>query len=388
MRRRFHFGSFFSGLDAPALSCRRILKSNTKYKFRHELFVDTSRACRKLGQQVFAPKLVIDNSNKWNTIELGGSLDLFWHSPCCQSYSSLAKGVGWRAKDGKGNMLRDSMAFIGRNKPVIVGFEQVPNVLNRRHQWIIKKMLRKLEAANYEVHSAVLSARQHGNYQARRRFFVFGLRRDRIVAGKVFRWPQPVKPCTSFCDDVLDNLSDSDEPCKLPPRGQAGTQEVNRQRRLVKAALQKLKAQHKSACKAEVKIVRAKLQGKSGSELVTAKILQKHRAAFKRDVLACTVDIGSSLRFAAFKVGGMPTITRTRSAAQDYWLLSRGRRIRVSELARAQGMDLEGDFGVASSGGLPGGVTRSQFCGMIGNSIPIELLLPTIRQCLHVTGYL
>ena len=75
-------------------------------------------------------------------------------------------------------------------------------------------------------------------------------------------------------------------------------------------------------------------------------------------------------------------MTRTRCAAFDYWVTSRGRPLTLREMTRFQGAELE-DFGDLDKYGI----SKTQFAGMLGNSVTLTVMMHVLKAAIASTRF-
>ena len=79
------------------------------------------------------------------------------------------------------------------------------------------------------------------------------------------------------------------------------------------------------------------------------------------------VDIESSDKFRTYGVNHLRCLTATRARGRGHWILSRGRRITMSEMFKFHGMKFE-DYQEAKS---EPGISDTAMCHMLGNTVSL-----------------
>ena len=366
----------------PALALQHLLAGHDDLDFCHSLFCDSEPSCRSTAVHLFNPSVMLDDAKKWPQVRHINDLDMFWHSPCCYDYTSNSKQLGFAAGE-RGKLIQHSLKFVVATKPKIVGFEQVRNILFKKHKWIVAKMKRVLRKAGYRVKCGILDSALFGNPQSRRRFYMIALRRDVVV--EPMRWPS-LGNGSRFKDieSVLDPFGKTvDKPMRLPPHGQENTVEPNRERKLVLKAIGRVESLYKMRCKNMLRRLQNQCASKRNCcaavpKSVKRRVVKKMKARCDRKLRGIVCDIGSSTSRFTFRVHGVPVVTKTRGGRRDYWVLCRGRRPTLKELVRWQGLrSLDVDNTPASS---------NQLGTMVGNSIPFEVLGSLIRAAPKSVG--
>ena len=118
--------------------------------------------------------------------ELPKNIDLLTHGSPCQDFS--VAGLG-RGADGqtRSSLMWNSVEIIKMCKPTIVVWENVKNVLSKKHKHNFDKYILELEKLGYVNHYQVLNAKHYGIPQNRERIFVIS-----ILDGRKFEFPVPV----------------------------------------------------------------------------------------------------------------------------------------------------------------------------------------------------
>ncbi|WP_327331492.1 DNA cytosine methyltransferase [Streptomyces anulatus] len=101
-----------------------------------------------------------------------GQLDILKACPPCQGFSTLAKGV---VDQDRNDLVLDVARFVKAMRPRILLLENVPGL---RRDARLPVLIEQLTAEGYEFHGASLDAIAFGVPQRRKRFILFGIRRD------------------------------------------------------------------------------------------------------------------------------------------------------------------------------------------------------------------
>lgn len=126
--------------------------------------------------------------------------DLITHGSPCQDFSSLGLEKG--ADEGRAtrsSLIWNSVAIIQHCSPKIVIWENVENVLNKKHIHNFEKYLSKMDSFGYKNYYKVLNAKDYGIPQSRNRLFCISIRKD-IDCG--FEFPKPLQLEKTLLDYV------------------------------------------------------------------------------------------------------------------------------------------------------------------------------------------
>lgn len=133
-------------------------------------------------------------------IDILPQCDLITHGSPCQDFSSLGleKG-GDENKETRSSLIWNSVKIINQCNPKFVIWENVENVLNKRHLHNFEKYLNKMSDFGYENYYKVLNSKDYGIPQSRNRFFCISIRKD-IDCG--FEFPKPIELKETLLDYV------------------------------------------------------------------------------------------------------------------------------------------------------------------------------------------
>lgn len=131
--------------------------------------------------------------------------DLITHGSPCQDFSSLGLEKGADENEQtRSSLLWNSVQIIQKSNPKFVIWENVENVLNKKHMHNFKKYLLKMNILGYENYYKVLNSKDYGIPQSRNRLFCVSIRND-INYG--FEFPHPISLEKTLRDyvDLLNN---------------------------------------------------------------------------------------------------------------------------------------------------------------------------------------
>ena len=102
------------------------------------------------------------------------------------------------------------------------------------------------------------------------------------------------------------------------------------------------------------------------------------------DPMQVIVDIGCSPHFATSQVASWPCLTRTRCGARSYWVVARGRKASLKELARGMGLRKKE---LRRLNFWEHNVSPSQFGGMLGNSVVFPVARAVLKSAIRTTAF-
>ena len=329
--RKLRFGSDFSGIDGWLVGLRRL-----GINYTHEFSSDIEPSARKLIQAAHKPNQLFENVLD-RLHDDAVYTDVYTWSPPCQDFSSAGKMKGLAGTRDIGNLVKKSIMYIKRRRPRLTIMENVASLAShKKFKPIERGITTTLQALNYKVFTKVLDSHHYGSPAHRRRYYLVAIRGDSLR--RAFKWPKQLAVSariTMF--DVLEPLSDTDKPGRLPT--------------------------HKRE---------------------KGHALSAFRAAWKEGVDATStpviVDIDGSPNFKAWGIRVAGTLTRKRGQSGGPWVSCRGRRTTLWELMAMQGFvhtDLPWE---------EAGVSRAQIGGMLGNSVHVGTVGHLLAEALFASG--
>ena len=322
------FGSDFTGIKSASVALKR-LNVNFKTIFSSDNAPDVnkllnSNIMKQDGETVFGDVLERKPEQEEN-------VDLYVSTPPCQSFAAGGKGKG--INDPRGKLVAVPAQFCQRNRPRAVVLEETVAFTFRKYGKVRNGLLRAFKSIGYEVHHTVLAALHFKAPQKRRRFIMVAIRKDSRV-GK-FEWPSPQG--SAKLGEILDPKKSKDVPGMLP--------KLPRARRLVQ---------------------------------------QAYKAVWSKGVdprkVPIAVDIDCSPGYATYGIDIAPTLTKTRGEQGGPFVSTCGRRVSMNEMMRLQG------FEPSDIPNWEDVVTKNQFGGMIGNSVPVGMMQAVLQKTLVAAG--
>lgn len=131
-----------------------------------------------------------------------GDVDILMHGSPCQDFSVAGRQAGGDEGSGtRSSLLYESLRIIGKIKPKYVIWENVKNLLSKKHRHNFDAYLDRMEELGYRNYYQVLDAQNYGIPQHRERVFTVSIRND---VEKDFKFPDPV-PLEKKLKDILEN---------------------------------------------------------------------------------------------------------------------------------------------------------------------------------------
>lgn len=106
-------------------------------------------------------------------------VDLIMHGSPCQDFSSSGKQRGGDENSGtRSSLMYESLRIIKKLKPKYVIWENVKNLLSKRHIHNFNAYIKSMEEIGYKNYYQVLNAKDYGIPQNRARVFTISIRND------------------------------------------------------------------------------------------------------------------------------------------------------------------------------------------------------------------
>ena len=179
--------SLFSGIGAFEMALRNIeidyelvnFCENDKYAIKSYCAIHDVDKNLNLGD---ITKISIENLPK--------DIDLITHGSPCQDFSvaGLQRG-GDEGSKTRSSLMWNTVEIIKHCKPKYVIWENVKNVLSKKHKHNFDKYLKTLELLGYTNYWKVLNAKDYGVPQNRERVFVVSI----LGEHKPYEFPKPIK---------------------------------------------------------------------------------------------------------------------------------------------------------------------------------------------------
>lgn len=132
-------------------------------------------------------------------------VDLIMHGSPCQDFSVAGHQEGGKEGSGtRSSLMFETVRIVEKLKPTYVIWENVKNVLSKRHRGTFQKYLDYLEDLGYTSFYQVLNAKDYGVPQNRERVFVVSCRSENFK----FEFPEPIKLEKCLADLLEDKVEE------------------------------------------------------------------------------------------------------------------------------------------------------------------------------------
>ena len=185
----------FAGIGA----CSKAL---TNLGIEHEIVdaVEIDKYAIKSFNAVHGTNFEPQDITKWDK---DIKVDLIMHGSPCQDFSVAGLGKGGDKDSGtRSSLMYETLRIVEKLKPKYVIWENVKNLLSKKHRHNFDAYLEAMEKLGYENHYQVLNAKDYGIPQNRQRVFTVS-----ILGGGDFEFPEPI-PLEKKLNDMLEENVD------------------------------------------------------------------------------------------------------------------------------------------------------------------------------------
>lgn len=117
------------------------------------------------------------------------NVDLIMHGSPCQDFSIAGKQVGGDLDSGtRSSLLYETIRIVGKLRPKYVVWENVKNLLSKKHKHNFDNYIKKLDELGYNSYYKVLDAKNYGVPRHRERIYTVSIRKD--IDNGNFKFPQ------------------------------------------------------------------------------------------------------------------------------------------------------------------------------------------------------
>ena len=276
----------------------------------------------------FAPEVLRGDACAWRASSWPEA-DIFHAGWPCQPFSCAGRNRG--LADERSGVLHALLQLVERRRFKMVLLENVKGLLQRRRP-VLLMIVRALRAMGYRVAYKLMNARFCGLPQNRERVFILAWR----LGGPEPSFPWP------------DDLPEVSVRTILEPR------DISRKAVQRARPKQKLGRRHVRKCYQKIK-----------------------KAGLNPAKIPMIMDIFSSKPCMMYNIS--PCLTRSRAMQGGHWVSCRGRQFTELEMRRLMGLSQELC--------RPEAISDRQWNGLLGNSIPVDMLVLVLRAALPFCGF-
>ena len=135
-------------------------------------------------------------------------VDLIMHGSPCQDFSLAGKQAGGDKDSGtRSSLMYETIRIVEKLKPKYVIWENVKNLLSKKHRHNFDAYLKTMESLGYINYYQVLNAKDYGIPQNRERVFTVSVLNSRILKDISFKFP-PKQELKLKLKDMLEDKVD------------------------------------------------------------------------------------------------------------------------------------------------------------------------------------
>lgn len=177
----------------------------TKLGIEYEIvdYVEIDKYAVKSYNAIHGTNFEPQDITTWNKdIEV----DLIMHGSPCQDFSLAGKQAGGDKDSGtRSSLMYETIRIVEELKPKYVIWENVKNLLSKKHRHNFDAYLEKMKQLGYINYYQVLNAKDYGIPQNRERVFTISIRNDLEQA---FEFPQKQELKLKLKDMLEDNVDE------------------------------------------------------------------------------------------------------------------------------------------------------------------------------------
>lgn len=171
----------FGGIGACSTALKRL-------KINYEIvdYVEIDKYAVKSFNAIHNTNFEPQDIQKWDK---DIKVDLIMHGSPCQDFSLAGKNAGGDEGSGtRSSLMYETIRIVNKLKPKYVVWENVKNLLSKKHRHNFDNYLKTMEELGYENHYQILDAKDYGIPQHRER--EYSPSASTIVVKKIFNFHQ------------------------------------------------------------------------------------------------------------------------------------------------------------------------------------------------------
>lgn len=187
----------FGGVGACSMALKRL-----NIDFEIVDYVEIDKYAVKSFNAIHNTKFNPQDICKWDK---DIKVDLIMHGSPCQDFSLNGRNLGGDEKSGtRSSLMYETIRIVNKLKPKYVIWENVKNLLSKRHIHNFENYLHKLSDMGYSNYYKILNAKDYGIPQNRDRVFVIS-----ILGEELFEFPDKKELDIKLLDLLEDNVDES-----------------------------------------------------------------------------------------------------------------------------------------------------------------------------------
>lgn len=175
MKKQLRVIELFAGIGAPR---KALIRGGYNFKVVDAIEID--RYAVKSYNAIYNENIETKDICSYNpTKEEIGEIDLLFHGSPCQDFSIAGNQAGGDEGSGtRSSLMYETLRIVEKLKPKYVIWENVKNLLSKKHKHNFDAYLETMEGLGYTNYYQVLNAKDYGIPQSRDRIFTISIRKD------------------------------------------------------------------------------------------------------------------------------------------------------------------------------------------------------------------
>ena len=189
MKKQLKVIELFAGIGAPR---KALIRGGYNFKIVDAIEIDkyALKSYNAIYNTNIEPKDVCKYKPDKTYV---GEIDLLFHGSPCQDFSLAGKQAGGDKDSGtRSSLMYETIRIVEKLKPKYVIWENVKNLLSKKHKHNFDAYLKTMEQLGYTNYYQILNAKDYGIPQNRERVFTISIRND-INKGYIFPPKQELK---------------------------------------------------------------------------------------------------------------------------------------------------------------------------------------------------
>lgn len=180
MKKQLKVIELFAGIGAPR---KALIRGGYNFKIADAIEIDKHavKSYNAIYNANIEPKDVCEY--KPDKIDIG-EIDLLFHGSPCQDFSLAGKQAGGDKDSGtRSSLMYETIRIVEELKPRYVIWENVKNLLSKKHRHNFDAYLETMENLGYTNYYQVLNAKDYGIPQNRERVFTVSIKKEYVLRG-------------------------------------------------------------------------------------------------------------------------------------------------------------------------------------------------------------
>ena len=202
MKKQLKVIELFAGIGAPR---KALIRGGYNFKIVDAIEIDkyAVKSYNAIYNANIEPKDVCEY--KPDKIDIG-EIDLLFHGSPCQDFSLAGKQAGGDKDSGtRSSLMYETIRIVEKLKPKYVVWENVKNLLSKKHRHNFDAYLEIMENLGYNNYYQVLNAKDYRIPQNRERVFTISIRKDIDID---FKFPEKQELKLKLKDMLEDEVDE------------------------------------------------------------------------------------------------------------------------------------------------------------------------------------